>query len=40
MWETQVPMMELKMQAAGMPTLTADDREAILDYLKRNAGSQ
>lgn len=40
MWETQVPMMEVKMQSAGMPTLTSDEREAILEYLKRNAGTQ
>jgi hypothetical protein len=40
MWETQVLMMEGKMQSAGMPPLTSDERDAILDYLKRNAGTQ
>jgi len=40
MWNTQVTMMEVKMQAAGMPPLTSDDRESIVDYLKRNAGTQ
>jgi hypothetical protein len=40
MWETQVPMMEVKMQSAGMPMLTSDEREAILEYLKRNAGTE
>jgi hypothetical protein len=40
MWEMQVPMMEVKIQNAGMPPLTSDERDAILDYLKRNAGTQ
>ena len=40
MWEMQVPMMEVKIQSAGLPPLTSDEREAILDYLKRNAGHQ
>ena len=40
MWETQVPMMEVKMQSAGMPPLTSDEREAIVEYLKRNAGTE
>ena len=40
MWETQVPMMEVKIQNAGMPPLTSDERNAILDYLKRNAGTE
>ena len=40
MWDTQVTMMETKMQAAGMPPLTSDERESILDYLKRNAGTE
>jgi hypothetical protein len=39
MWETQVTMMEVKMQTAGMPPLTPDDRATILEYLKRNAGT-
>jgi hypothetical protein len=40
MWDTQVTMMEAKIQAAGMPALTADERESILEYLKRNAGTE
>jgi hypothetical protein len=40
MWDTQVTMMEVKIQAAGMPPLTSDERESILEYLKRNAGTQ
>jgi hypothetical protein len=40
MWETQVTMMEVKIQAAGMPPLTSDERESILEYLKGNAGSE
>ena len=40
MWDTQVTMMEVKIQAAGMPALTSDERESILEYLKRNAGSE
>jgi mono/diheme cytochrome c family protein len=40
MWDTQVTMMEVKIQAAGMPPLTSDQRESILDYLKRNAGTE
>jgi mono/diheme cytochrome c family protein len=40
MWETQVMMMEVKMQSAGMPPLSPDEREAILQYLKGNAGAE
>ncbi|MDO8434813.1 MAG: hypothetical protein Q7S58_20640 [Candidatus Binatus sp.] len=40
MWDTQVLMMEAKIQNAGMPPLSTDDREAILEYLKSNAGTQ
>ncbi|MGA6972490.1 MAG: hypothetical protein WBY93_12720 [Candidatus Binatus sp.] len=40
MWDTQVTMMEVKIQAAGLPPLTPDDRAAILEYLKRNAGTE
>jgi mono/diheme cytochrome c family protein len=40
MWETQVMMMEVKMQAAGQPPLTPDQRDAILQYLKHNAGTE
>jgi mono/diheme cytochrome c family protein len=40
MWDTQVTMMEVKIQQAGLPALTSDERDAILEYLRRNAGSQ
>ena len=40
MWDTQVTMMEANIQAAGMPALTDDERESILEYLKRNAGTE
>ncbi|HYL58877.1 MAG TPA: hypothetical protein VEU51_08395, partial [Candidatus Acidoferrales bacterium] len=40
MWDTQVTMMEVKIQQAGLPALTSDEREAILEYLRRNAGNQ
>jgi hypothetical protein len=40
MWDTQVTMMETKIQAAGMPPLTSDERESILEYLKHNAGTE
>ena len=40
MWDTQVTMMEVKIENAGLPPLSADDRETILEYLKHNAGSQ
>ena len=40
MWDTQVTMMELKIQQAGMPPLTSDEHDAILEYLKRHAGTE
>ena len=40
MWETQVMMMEVKIQSAGMSPLSPDEREAILQYLKGNAGAE
>jgi hypothetical protein len=40
MWDTQVMMMDVKIQNAGLPPLSSDDRETILEYLQRNAGSQ
>ena len=40
MWDTQVTMMELKIQAAGQPALTSDERNSILEYLKHNAGTE
>ena len=40
MWDTQVTMMEVKIHQAGMSPLTSDERDAILEYLKRNAGTE
>ncbi len=40
MWQVQVPMMEQKMQQAGMHPLSDEDRKTIMDYLQRNSGSQ
>ncbi len=40
MWETQVDAMQPKIEQAGLAPLTADERAAILDYLRRNAGTQ
>jgi mono/diheme cytochrome c family protein len=40
MWDTQVTMMEVKIQAAGQPALTPDERASIVDYLKQNAGTE
>jgi len=40
MWDMQVTMMEVKIHQAGMPPLTSDDRDAILEYLKRHAGTE
>ena len=40
MWQVQVPMMEQKMQQAGMHPLSDEDRRTIMDYLQRNSGSQ
>ncbi len=39
MWETKVMMMETKIQAAGQPPLTPDERDTILKYLEHNAGT-
>jgi len=40
MWSKQVEMMELKMRQAGLRPLTGEQREQILDYLKRNSTRQ
>jgi hypothetical protein len=40
MWEIQVPKMELKIAQAGLPPLQPEQRQSILDYLRRNAGHQ
>lgn len=40
MWDTQVTMMEVKIHDAGMQPLSSDERETILEYLKRNSGTE
>ena len=40
MWQTQVELMDTKIRQAGMEPLTADQRNIILDYLTRNAGTR
>ncbi len=40
MWDIQVPKMEDKIRQAGLPPLEAAQKQAILDYLERNAGQQ
>ena len=40
MWEIEVPKMELKIAQAGLPPLAPEQRQTILDYLRRNAGHQ
>jgi mono/diheme cytochrome c family protein len=40
MWQMQVRMMQERIARAGMPPLTEDQREAILDYLTRHAGHE
>jgi hypothetical protein len=40
MWEIQVPKMEQKIAQAGLPSLAPDQKDTILDYLRRNAGHQ
>ncbi|MGO9800651.1 MAG: hypothetical protein ACLPQ0_14410 [Candidatus Binatus sp.] len=39
MWDLKVKLMEPKMQTAGMPPLTPDERASILAYLERYAGT-
>jgi hypothetical protein len=39
MWDLKVKLMEPKMQKAGMPPLTSDERASILQYLERYAGT-
>lgn len=38
MWQLQMKMMRGRMERAGMPPLTPEQREAILSYLQRHAG--
>ena len=40
MWAMQVTAMQSRMKQAGVPELTSSEKEAIVDYLKRNAGRQ
>ena len=40
MWQTQLGLMDTKIRQAGMEPLTVDQRQIILDYLTRNAGTR
>jgi hypothetical protein len=40
MWKVQLDAMRQRIQEAGLPPLSAHDREAILDYLTSHAGHQ
>ena len=40
MWEIEVPKMEEKIHQAGLPALDATQKQTILEYLARNAGTQ
>jgi hypothetical protein len=40
MWEIEMPTMEAKIRQSGMPPLEPEQKQVILDYLKRNAGQQ
>ena len=40
MWEVQLEAMRLKIAQAGQPPLTPEQHLSILEYLRRNAGSQ
>jgi hypothetical protein len=40
MWEIQIAAMRAKIAEAGQPQLSADEEHRILQYLRRNAGSQ
>ena len=40
MWEIKVKAMDPKILAAGLPPLTPDERNTILQYLKRYAGTE
>ncbi len=40
MWAVQVDAMQVKMRQSGVPPLTDDQRQTILDYLTRNAGTE
>jgi hypothetical protein len=38
MWRIQLDAMQAKIVAAGQAPLSSEDRNALLDYLRRNAG--
>lgn len=40
MWELQVEAMQDRMRRAGVPPLSSAQRDAILTYLTRNAGTE
>jgi len=40
MWDAQVGLMDGKIRDAGMPPLSAEQRQIILEYLTRNAGTE
>lgn len=40
MWEVQVKAMRSRIAQAGQPPLSPEQDSTILDYLKRNAGTQ
>ena len=40
MWEIEVPKMEEKIRQARLPELDAAQKQTIMEYLARNAGSQ
>ncbi len=40
MWEMQMEAMQGRMRQAGVAPLGPDQRAAVLDYLRRNAGNQ
>lgn len=40
MWEIEVPKMEDKIRQVGLPPLQAEQKQTILEYLARNAGTQ
>ena len=40
MWEIEVPKMEDKIRRAGLPALDPAQKQTIVNYLARNAGTQ
>jgi hypothetical protein len=40
MWHAQMTVMQAKIAQANQPPLTAQQQQAILAYLERNAGKQ